>query len=540
MAQSNKSNLIRVNIQRDAKPAILQWVDGSIAFTEPSGNNIIDANEECSIRFSVKNAGMADAHNCIAKIEAEGMTNGITFANKNISKIAIGETVTVDIPITASEHTQDGQVTFRISMYEPMGFGTNTKEMAITTRHFIPPMLRIVDHIVTGENGKKLQKNEKFNLQLLLQNVEHGLAEYVDVIVTFPEKEGVYLFNGDREHNFRRIKSGETKFLEYSMIINQNYPSNDIPIHVEILEKYGRYAENTTVTLHLDQDISAEDRPIVVKPVETEKGPITIEGLRSDVDKNIPTSRTRNNKTFAVIIANENYQNEAKVPYALNDGQIFRQYCHKTLGIPEHNIHYVADATLNNVKREVKWLNDVLQTYEGEAKAIFYYAGHGVPDEANKSAYLLPTDGFGSDVTTGYLLDDLYRTLGNAPSAGITVFLDACFSGAKREGDMMAAARAVAIKVKKNVPVGNMVVFAAAQSDETAYQNNDEKHGLFTYYLLKKLQETKGNVTLQELGDDIITNVRQQSLILNGKSQTPSVIPSANLVDDWKLWTLNH
>jgi hypothetical protein len=158
MAQSNKSNLIRVNIQRDAKPAILQWVDGSIAFTEPSGNNIIDANEECSIRFSVKNAGMADAHNCIAKIEADGMTNGITFANKNISKIAVGETVTVDIPITASQQTQDGQVTFRISMYEPMGFGTNTKEMAITTRHFIPPMLRIVDHIVTGENGKKLQK----------------------------------------------------------------------------------------------------------------------------------------------------------------------------------------------------------------------------------------------------------------------------------------------------------------------------------------------------------------------------------------------
>ena len=120
----------------------------------------------------------------------------------------------------------------------------------------------------------------------------------------------------------------------------------------------------------------------------------------------------------------------------------------------------------------------------------------------------------------------------------ILVVVDACFSGAKREGDMMAAARAIAIKVKKNVPVGNMVVFAAAQSDETAYQYDGEKHGMFTYYLLKKLQETKGHVTLQELGNDIISNVRKQSIILNGKSQTPSVTPSNAVNETWSSWTL--
>ena len=537
-AQTNKSNRIHVNIQRDIQPAILQWIDGSIAFIDPSGNNIIDADEECSIRFSVKNAGMEDALNCIAKIEAIGCTSGITCASKNIAKIAVGETQTIDLPISASKQIQDGQVNFRISVYEPMGFGTSTKELAVTTRHFQPPMLRIVDHIVTGENGQTLQKNEKFNLQLLLQNVDYGTAEYVDVIVSFPE-EGVYLFNGEKEHNFRRINAGETKFLEYSMIINQNYASNDIPIRIKILEKYGsKYVENSTVMLHLNQDIDSENKPIVVKPEEVDQKPIEIESLKSDVDKHIPTNRTRNDKTFAVIIANENYQNEANVPYALNDGKVFRQYCNQTLGIPEANIHYVADATLNNLKREVHWLNEVLKSYEGEAKAIFYYAGHGVPDEANKSAYLLPTDGFGSDLTTGYLLDNLYTTIGNAPSAGVVVFLDACFSGAKREGDMMAAARAIAIKVKKNVPVGNMVVFAAAQSDETAYQYDGEKHGMFTYYLLKKLQETKGHVTLQELGNDVISNVRKQSIILNGKSQTPSVTPSNAVNETWSSWTL--
>lgn len=539
VAQSNKSNLISVNIRPDAEPAILKWVDGSIAFEEPSGNNIIDANEECIIRFAVRNEGMADAYNCIATIEATGNTTGIICKNVNVPKIAIGETYMVELPIIASQQTQDGQVNFRISMYEPLGFGTSTKELAITTRHFQPPMLRIVDHIVTGEHVATLQKNEKFNLQILLQNVDYGVAEYVDVIVTFPEKEGVYLISGEKEQNFRRIKPGDTKFLEYSMIIKQEYASNEIPIRIEILEKYGQYAENSTVTLHLDQEIDTESaEAITIKPKNEYSGPIETGRLRSDVDENIPRATERNDKTFAVIIANENYRSEANVPFALNDGKIFRQYCQQTLGLPEENIRFVGDATLNNLKHELKWLTDILTTYNGEAKAIFYYAGHGVPNESNQSAYLLPVDGFGSDVSTGYLLDDLYQTLGNTPNAGVTVFLDACFSGAKREGDMMVAARAIAIKVKKNVPIGNMVVFAAAQSDETAYQNDKEKHGMFTYYLLKKLQETGGDVTLKELGDYITTEVSRSSLKLNNKSQTPSVIPSASLMDTWKTWKL--
>lgn len=103
---------------------------------------------------------------------------------------------------------------------------------------------------------------------------------------------------------------------------------------------------------------------------------------------------------------------------------------------------------------------------------------------------------------------------------------------------MLASARGVAIKAKSGMPQGNMVVFSAAQGDETAYPNNEEKHGMFTYFLLKKLQETKGDVTLYELGEYIKTNVSQQSILLNGKSQTPCVTPSASLDTSWREWKL--
>ena len=258
-----------------------------------------------------------------------------------------------------------------------------------------------------------------------------------------------------------------------------------------------------------------------------------------DVDDNIPIVVKKNEKVFAVVIANEKYQMEKAVQYAKNDGRVFAEYCRKTLGLPEKNIHYVTDATLNNLKYELKWLQNVMKVYRGEAKVIFYYAGHGIPDEQNKNGYLLPIDGYGSDVTTGYALDDLFKTLGNMPSKSVTIFLDACFSGAKRDGDMLASTRGIAIKVKQNAPQGNMVVFSAAQGDETAYPYNEFAHGLFTYYLLKKLQETKGDVTLGELGDYVKTKVEQQSIVVNGKLQSPSIMSAPLIGNDWKTWKLN-
>ena len=130
----------------------------------------------------------------------------------------------------------------------------------------------------------------------------------------------------------------------------------------------------------------------------------------------------------------------------------------------------------------------------------------------------------------------MYSSLGTLPSESITVFLDACFSGANRSGEtLVPSLRGVVIKANSSAPRGNVVVFSAAQGYETAAPYSDESHGMFTYYLLKKLQETAGDVTYQELSEYIHRNVRQQSSVM-GKTQTPTVIPSAIVGDNWKGW----
>jgi hypothetical protein len=101
---------------------------------------------------------------------------------------------------------------------------------------------------------------------------------------------------------------------------------------------------------------------------------------QSSVDTKIAVNSQTDDKTVVVIISNENYKHEEAVPFARNDGEVFKVYCQKTLGIPESNIRFAPDATLNEMNYEIDWLDDVLKAYDGDARAILYYTGHGMPD----------------------------------------------------------------------------------------------------------------------------------------------------------------
>ena len=261
---------------------------------------------------------------------------------------------------------------------------------------------------------------------------------------------------------------------------------------------------------------------------------------QNDVDTRIPVNEQSNTNTFVVIIANENYKYEHVVPFALNDGETFKLYCEKTLGIPKKNIRYAADATLNDMRMQLQWLQKVMKAYGGEAQAIVYYSGHGMPDDNTRQAYLLPVDGNSTMPGSGMSTATLYKELGAMPSVGTLVLLDACFSGARRDGQMLAAqSKGVAIKPKEDVVSGNLVVFSASQGGETAYPYQEKKHGLFTYCILEQLQENGGYMPLGDLSDEVSRQVGRTSIVENDKSQTPTITASSTITD-WRKWILAH
>ncbi len=254
---------------------------------------------------------------------------------------------------------------------------------------------------------------------------------------------------------------------------------------------------------------------------------------KSDVDINIPTNKENNEKTFALIIANEKYREESQVAFARNDGLAISKYFNSTLGLPEKNIHFIEDATKNDLVRELDWLKNVGKVY-GDLNVLVYYAGHGVPDERDGSAYLIPIDGIGTNTKTLYPLTEFYKDLGEVSAKSTIVFMDACFSGALRGDGMLASARGIALKAKEAATTTNMIVISAATGDETAWPYTEKSHGLFTYFLLKKLQSSKGDVSLGNLTNYIKDEVGKHSIVINSKRQTPTVSISPEYTEIWE------
>lgn len=533
LAQNNVSQPMDFHIEKEVLPPVLSVVPGSVKFVDVDNNNVVDANEACKIQFTIVNSGRGNGYGCVARVKATGTTQGIQIKDVILPVLPIGQKYIVEIPIKANQYTVTGDMALDIYVDEPNGFGTEHITSTIGTHKLKTPFVNIVSYKVHGAASGTLERRRPFTLQVIVQNTDQGTAENIKIGMKLPAN--VMRTGGDLDNvTIASLQAGESRTFEYELIANQE-AAEMMDIQIALSEKQGKFAENATIPLQFGQHIGSS----IAMNVQRQDQEVEIKraSLVSVVDENIPETNTKNSNTFAVIIANENYQSVAPVPYALNDGKIFREYCLKTLGIPEKQIKYIPNATGNQIKAQINWLQTLAEVFT-DPHIIFYYAGHGIPDESSRTAYLLPVDGIGTDVSTGYKLDDLYAVLGKMPAENVTVFMDACFSGSKREEGMLASARGVAIKARSGMPQGNMVVFSAAQSDETAYPNNEEKHGMFTYFLLKKLQDTQGDVTLQELGEYITLNVSQQSILLNGKSQTPCVTPSASLDASWREWKL--
>ena len=535
LAQNNVSQPMDFHIEKEVLPPVLSVVPGSVKFVDVDNNNVVDANEACKIQFTIVNSGRGNGYGCVARVKATGTTQGIQIKDVILPVLPIGQKYIVEIPIKANQYTVTGDMALDIYVDEPNGFGTEHITSTIGTHKLKTPFVNIVSYKVHGAASGTLERRRPFTLQVIVQNTDQGTAENIKIGMKLPAN--VMRTGGDLDNvTIASLQAGESRTFEYELIANQE-AAEMMDIQIALSEKQGKFAENATIPLQFGQHIGSS----IAMNVQRQDQEVEIKraSLVSVVDENIPETNTKNSNTFAVIIANENYQSVASVPFALNDGNIFREYCLKTLGIPEKQIKYIPNATGNQIKQQIGWLQTICDVFGEDAQIIFYYSGHGIPDESNRTAYLLPVDGIGTDITTGYKLDDLYAALGNIPSKNVTVFMDACFSGSTRNDgkEMLVAARGVAIKARSGMPQGNMVVFSAAQSDETAYPDYEEKHGMFTYYLLKKLQEKEGNVTLQELGEYIIDNVRKKSAV-NGKLQTPCVTPSASLDASWREWKL--
>lgn len=481
---------------------------------------------------------MGPGLNLEAHIEEKNSLPGIIFTKgKSIGILQPGDVVLVEIPVSGSMNTIDATASFHISIREANGFGTDPVIIEVPVKSFVNPMVKVVDYKITSQNGTTIEKRRPFEVQVLVQNIGQGTAN--GVMLTLPVPENMFCLTDNTNELLGSLAPGEQRLVEYSLIATNNYEAGDIKLDFRLSEKHKKFSENRDIIIAMNQSVASEK--LVIQGKYEESKAIITGSLSSEVDKNIPFNAYKNSNRIALIIGNEDYSGnlnaEINVPYALNDASVFRQYAINTLGVEEKNVYFSVNATAGEMRRNIDLVAKLLEKMGPESELIFYYAGHGLPDETNKTPYLIPVDVDASNLVSAIKLSEVYSKFGNSGAGRITVFLDACFTGGGRNQGLLAA-RGVRVKPKQESVTGNMVVFSAASDEQSALPLVREQHGLFTYYLLRKLQESEGKVHYDELAGYITRSVAIESLKENGKEQDPEVNISPRLSEEWKSWKL--
>ena len=547
-ATSSKSQTKQITYKKNVNTNVVRLLpDLQIVnqeFSDQNGNNIIDADEKSFIKFNLQNNGAGEAQQVSIKITLlNGPIQGLTYpVTQAIGIIYPTQVKDVIIPLTSRIDLLNGNAKFKIEIKEKNGLDAYPFEMEIQTRAFSAPEIVVADAVFSTEDGGKIKLNSPINLKVLIQNV--GVGEAKNVNAEFSLENANCIMLDANKYPIGNLKVGEIKELNFIFTATRNYAFKEIPVIVNLSESYGRYAERKSVSVGLEENLVGNNA-VVITGMETNAVVVERASLTSDVDRNIPINPLKYPGRIALIIGNEDYSSmqrdlnsEANVKFARNDARIFSEYAKMTLGVKDENLFLLTDATAGEMHQKIEVVSKLASKMGSDAEIIFFYAGHGLPDEISKIPYLIPVDVSGTNLGAAIKLSDIYKTLGESGSKKISIFLDACFSGGGRESGLVAA-RGVKIKPKEEIIMGNTVVFTASSGEQSALPFNEKQHGMFTYFLLKKLQESAGNATYSDLGDYISKNVAIESLRINAKEQDPAVNISPLVENIWKTWKLN-
>jgi hypothetical protein len=523
------------------------FLEAEMSFTETSGNNILDANEDGTLSVVIRNLGKMTAKNCQMEFKSEESNPHITsMFDKVIGDLAAGESREVDIFVHADDSIQAGQTKFTFKIIEENGFDLDPeKVLTLYTNEFQPPLLEIVDYGIEDQNRNlKIEKFEVVDVTFRIQN--KGSSTSTGTVAYLELGNNVVPMEMQDSYQIGELNSGEYKDIVAKIATNSR--AQEVKINVNIVEASGKYPYNKTFELPFDVVQKRKDEIIIAKADESGSYIPDVANLKLDIAEDIPKANNVREQAIAVVIGNKNYSDVdiPSVEYAINDAALVKNYFVEALGIREENIFYLENATqsdfFNIFGTESNHKGKLYDyTVKGLSEIFVYYSGHGAPDPESDNSYIVPVDCDPNRVSlNGYSLNTMYANLDkisnemNVPH--VTVILDACFSGNTQSGSILKNISPIYIKVKENrISYSNSSIFTSASGEQVSSWYSDKKQSLFTYYFLKGLKgeadSNKDNlITAKELYEytaDEIHGVPQMARRLNGRTQTPTLTGEA-------------
>ncbi|HPS40197.1 MAG TPA: CARDB domain-containing protein, partial [Candidatus Cloacimonadota bacterium] len=413
----------------------------TLTFSEPSGNNILEAEESAQVKISVRNEGKGSANMVEATFDLLN-AQGVSFSRSlYFGEIAAGETISKTLQLVAGSDTRDTQAELKIGFTEQNGFPPDNVNLSFNTSALRAPDLYVADIGIDDFSGNnKIEPGEQVEIKARIQNRGLGTARNVSVeILTGTE---VYLSgNSAKTFPLGDMASGDYKDVVFSIVTAKI--AKQLELKLELKESRAQFSKPAQELNLAFNRVERTADQLLVTGKQNEIQIAAAPALSIDVEQNIPLRGKTQKNRWGVILGIETYKNVSRVSYAKRDAEIMRDYFTKVLGIPDANLYMKTneEASLGEFKTVFDpsgWLSKNAGSKDSEI--FIYYSGHGVPTPDGKQAYLLPYDGNPDYArNSAYALDQLYENLGAIKARSITLFLDSCFSGVNRDNEIILA-----------------------------------------------------------------------------------------------------
>jgi C-terminal peptidase prc len=473
-------------------------LSAKVELFEASGNGMLDAEEKGALKVSLTNDGKGDAFNVTLEIQPDREVTGLSAPKSlTLGTIPAGKTVTGEIPLAAAEEIAGVEVQFTVTAKEANGFDAPPVALAFRTGPLATPLLQIAKvEIESADGGRIIRKGMQATVTVTVQNAGPGAARGVVAAVASGDA-NIMLYDA-APVSIGLLNPGESRKAAFSMAVNQRYKGGkELPVTFALREERERFNVTPKVQLILNQEAPALQ---VFKVAARETVPAPAATREDDgVPVIAPGMRAYGPNDVALVIGIERYRN--KLPpslFSYHDARVVKEYL-LALGFSERNIDLLTDenATLTDIRTAVE--RKLKNRVKPDSRVFIYYSGHGAPDPATGSAYLVPYDGDPNYLdASGYPLRQFYESLARLKAKEVLVVLDSCFSGAGGGGNsrtvLAQGARPLVMMADPGAIPVNLAVLSATSGAQISTSYTDKEQGLLTWYFLKGIREGKGNL----------------------------------------------
>jgi hypothetical protein len=277
-------------------------------------------------------------------------------------------------------------------------------------------------------------------------------------------------------------------------------------------------------------------------PSQTVSLSIQAAGLKADDVDQVPAIPVgfKRPHTYLVSIGIGSYRDQQLSirKYAASDAELLTNYFQSLGGVPASNVRLLQDWKALRPDIDEALLDWLPGHMNRDAVVIVYFAGLATV-APNGEVFLVPYDGSLATSSRSYPLRDLEAALSRLKAKQTLFVFDGMVArlGAGTDG------RSKTVVPHWNASGSGTLHLVATNTVGRVIEDDDRRHGLFTYYLLRALRgesdvNRDGEVTLGEAISYLSQKVSWASKTQYGQEQRPAVVPPLKATDPMSGLTL--